>query len=71
MTYSHVTSCQHIRKFESQYVRHITVIEAKEQHRRQCEANANRIGTDRTKTVEALAQTSQLLNGVELPFNSS
>ena len=35
------------------------------------EAKANRTGTDRTKAIEALVQTSQLLDGVELPFRSS
>jgi len=46
---------------------------AKEQRRKEREAKANRIGTGRTKKAEALAKTSQLLNGieVELPFYSS
>ena len=32
---------------------------------------ANRTGTGRTKAAEALAQTSQLLSSVALPFRSS
>jgi hypothetical protein len=35
------------------------------------ELKANQTSTGRTKTAEALAQTSQLLNGVELAFRSS
>ena len=34
-------------------------------------ADPFRTGTGRTKAAEALAQTSQLLNGIELPFRSS
>ena len=64
-------SRKHIRKFESQHARDIVIVEAKEQCRKEREAKANRTGTGRTKTAEALAQTSQLLDGVELPFRSS
>jgi hypothetical protein len=64
-------SRKHTRKFESQHARDITVAEAKEERRKQREAKANRTGTSRTKAVEALAQTSQLLDGVELLFRSS
>jgi hypothetical protein len=46
-------------------------MEAKEERRKQREAKANRTSTSRTKVAETLAQTSQLLNGVELPFRSS
>jgi hypothetical protein len=62
---------KHTRKFKSQYTRDIAEIEVKEQRRKQREAKANRTGTGRTKAAEALAQTSQLLDGVELPFRSS
>jgi hypothetical protein len=64
-------SRKYTRKFKSQHVRDIVAIGAKEEHRKQREAKANRTGTSRTKATEALAQTSQLLNGVELPFRSS
>ena len=70
-TRSSTRSRKHTRKFESQHTRDIIVIEAKEQRRKQREAKANRTGTGRTKAAEALAQTSQLLDGVELPFRSS
>jgi hypothetical protein len=68
---SSTRSKRHIRKFESQYARDIVVMEAKEERRKQREAKANRTGTGRTKAAETLAQTSQLLDGVELPFRSS
>jgi hypothetical protein len=71
LTRSSTCSRKHTRKFESQHARDIVVIEAKEQRRKQREAKANRTGTGRTKAAEALAQTSQLLDGVELPFRSS
>jgi hypothetical protein len=64
-------SRKHTRKFKSQHTRDIAVVEAKEERRKQREARANRTGTGRTKGAEALAQTSQLLDGVELPFRSS
>jgi hypothetical protein len=64
-------SRKHTRKFESQHAQDIAVVEAKEERRKQQEAKANRTGTGRTKAAEALAQTSQLLDGVELPFRSS
>ena len=64
-------SRKYIRKFESQHIWDIVAIEAKEERRKQQEAKANRTSTSRTKAAEALAQTSQLLNGVELPFHSS
>jgi hypothetical protein len=70
-TQSSMHSRKHTRKFKSQQARDITVIKAKEQHRKQQEAKANRTSTSRTKIAEALAQMSQLLNGVELPFHSS
>jgi hypothetical protein len=70
-TRSSTRSRKHTRKFESQHAWDIIVIEAKEQRRKQCEAKANRTGTGRTKAAEALAQASQLLDGVELPFHSS
>jgi hypothetical protein len=70
-TQSSIRSRKHTRKFKSQHARDITIIKAKEQHRKQREAKANRTGTSRTKAAEALAQTSQLLNSVELPFHSS
>jgi hypothetical protein len=70
-TQSSIRSRKHTRKFESQHARDIVVIEAKEQRRKQREAKANRTGTGRTKAAEALAQTSQLLNGVALLFHSS
>jgi hypothetical protein len=47
------------------------MVKAKEEYRKQRVAKANRTRTGRTKVAEALAQTSQLLNGVELPFRSS
>ena len=59
------------KEVESQCTWHIAVIEAKEQRRKQCEAKENRTSTGRTKVVEALAQTSQLLNSIEFPFHSS
>jgi hypothetical protein len=46
-------------------------MEAKKERRKQREAKANRTSTGRTKAAETLAQTSQLLNSVELPFRSS
>jgi hypothetical protein len=52
-------------------MRDITIIKAKEEHRKQREAKANKTSTSKAKAVEALAQTSQLLNGIELPFHSS
>jgi hypothetical protein len=64
-------SRKYIRKFESQHIRDIIAVEAKEEYRKQREAKANRTGTGRTKAVEALAQTSQLLSSVALPFRSS
>jgi hypothetical protein len=70
-TRSSMRSRKHTRGFESQHARDIAAIEAKEQRRKQQEAKANRTGTGRTKAAEALAQTSQLLDGVELPFHSS
>jgi hypothetical protein len=70
-TRSSIRSRKHTSKFESQHTRDIAVIEAKEERRKQREARANRTGTSRTKAAEALAQTSQLLDGVELPFRSS
>jgi hypothetical protein len=70
-TRSSTRSKRHTRKFESQHTRDIAAIEAKEERRKQREAKANRTGTGRTKAAEALAQTSQLLDGVELPFRSS
>jgi hypothetical protein len=57
--------------FKSQHAWDIIAIEAKEQYRKQREAKANRTSTGRTKAAEALAQTSQLLDGVKLPFHSS
>ena len=36
-------------------MRDITIIEAKEEHRKQCEAKANRTDTGRAKAAEALA----------------
>jgi hypothetical protein len=64
-------SRKHTRKFESQHARDIAIAKAKEQRRKQQEVKANRTGTGRAKAVEALAQTSQLLDGIELPFRSS
>jgi hypothetical protein len=64
-------SRKYIRKFESQHIRDIIAVEAKEEYRKQREAKANRMGTGRTKAAEALAQTSQLLSSVALPFRSS
>ena len=46
-------------------------MEAKKERRKQCEAKANRTDISRIKAVETLAQMSQLLNSVELPFHSS
>jgi hypothetical protein len=51
-------SRKYIRKFESQHIRDIITVEAKEEYRKQREAKANRMGTGRTKAAEALAQTS-------------
>lgn len=65
------TSRKPTKRFESQNVRDIAAVELKEQHRRDREAKANRTGAGRTKKAETLAQTSQLLDGVELPFRSS
>ena len=59
------------RKFESQHARDIAAIGAKKERRKQREAKANRTSTSKTKAAEPLAQTSQLLDGVELPFRSS
>jgi hypothetical protein len=70
-TRSSIRSKKHTRKFESQYARDVVAIEAKKQRRKQREAKANRTGIGRTKAVEALAQTSQLLTNVELLFRSS
>lgn len=72
-TRSSMRNRKHSRKFESQRARDIAVIEAKERRKKQREAKANRTGTGtgRTKAAEALAQTSQLLYGVEIPFHSS
>jgi hypothetical protein len=64
-------SRKYIRKFKSQHIRDIITVEAKEEYRKQREAKANRTGTGRTKAAEALAQTSQLLSSVALPFRSS
>jgi hypothetical protein len=64
-------SRKYIRKFKSQHIWDIAAIGAKEERRKQREAKANRTGTGRTKAAEALAQTSQLLDGVELLFRSS
>jgi hypothetical protein len=70
-TRSSARSRKHTKKFESQHTRDITAVEGKEQRRKEREAKANRTGTGRTKAAEALAQTSQLLDGIELPFRSS
>jgi hypothetical protein len=70
-TRSSIRSKKHTRKFESQHAQDIAVVKAKEERRKQQEAKTNRTGTGRTKAAEALAQTSQLLDGVELPFRSS
>jgi hypothetical protein len=64
-------SRKYIRKFESQHIRDIIAVEAKEEYRKQREAKANRTGTGRTKAAEALAQTSQLLSSIVLLFHSS
>lgn len=45
--------------------------EEKELRRKEREAKANRTGSGRAKKAEALADTSQMLDGVELPFRSS
>jgi hypothetical protein len=58
-------------KFESQHARDIMVVESKERRRKEREAKANRTDIGRTKAAEALAQTSQLLNGIELLIHSS
>jgi hypothetical protein len=71
LTRSSIRNKKHTRKFESQHAQDIVVIEAKEERRKQQEAKANKTGTGRTKAAEALAQTSQLLDGVELLFRSS
>ena len=65
------TSRKPIKRFESQNVRDIAVVELKEQYRRDREAKTNRTGTGRTKKAETLVQISQLLDSVELPFYSS
>jgi hypothetical protein len=70
-TRSSAHSKKHRRKFESQHTRDVAIIEAKEQHKKEREAKANQTGTGRTKAAEALAQTLQLLNAIELPFCSS
>jgi hypothetical protein len=70
-TRSSMRSRKLTRKAESQHTRDIAAIEVKRQHRKQREAKANRTGTGRTKAAEALAQASQLLDGIELPFRSS
>jgi hypothetical protein len=59
-----------MRKYESQYARDIAATELKERLRKEREAKANRTGTGRTKKAEALAQMSQLLDGIELLFHS-
>jgi hypothetical protein len=70
-TRSSMRSRKYIRKFESQHIWDIIAVEAKEEYRKQREAKANRMGTGRTKAAEALAQMSQLLSSVALPFRSS
>jgi hypothetical protein len=65
------TSRKATKRFESQNARDIVAVELKEQRRRDRETKANRTGTGRIKKAEALAQTSQLLDGIELPFRSS
>jgi hypothetical protein len=65
------TDRKRTRRFKSQHQRDIAMAELKEQRRKQREAKANRTGTGRAKAAEALAQPSQLLDGVELPFRSS
>lgn len=65
------TSRKPTKRFESQNAQNITAAELKEQRRKDKEAKANRTGTGRMKKAEALAQTSQLLDGIELPFHSS
>jgi hypothetical protein len=57
LTQSSAHSKKHIRKFKSQYIRDIAIIEAKEQYRKEREAKANQTGIGRTKAAEALAQT--------------
>jgi hypothetical protein len=59
------------KKFTSQNTRDIVAAEEKELRRKEREAKANRTGSGRTKKAEALADTSQMLDGVELPFRSS
>jgi hypothetical protein len=58
-------------RFESQNARDIAAAEMKEQRRKEREAKVNRTGTGRTKKAEHLAETSQLLDGLEFPFRSS
>jgi hypothetical protein len=58
-------------RFESQNARDIAAAEMKEQRRKEREAKVNRTGTGRTKKAEPLAETSQLLDGLEFPFRSS
>jgi len=70
-TRSSARSRKHTRKFESQHAQDIVIVEAKKQRRKKMELKANRTGTGRTKVAEALAQTSQLLDGIELAFRSS
>jgi hypothetical protein len=62
---------KHTKRFESQHVRDVAAAQLKEQRKKDREAKANRTGTGRTKAAEALAQTSQLLDGIELAFRSS
>ena len=71
MTRSSTRNRKHTRKYESQHARDIAKVEAKEQCRKERQAKANRTGTGRTKAAEALAQTSQLLDGIELSIRSS
>jgi hypothetical protein len=70
-TRSSTRSQKHTRKFKSQQAQDIAAVKAKKQRRKQQEAKANRTGTGRIKTAEALAQTSQLLNSIEPLFRSS
>jgi hypothetical protein len=70
-TQSSIRSRKPTRKAKSQHTQDIAIIEVKEEYRKQRVAKANRTGTGRTKAAEALAQTSQLLNDIELLFRSS
>jgi hypothetical protein len=65
------TSRKPTKRFELQNTRDIAAVEFKEQRKKDKEAKTNRTSTSRTKEAEALAQTSQLLNSIELPFHSS